>query len=183
MVKRSKENITLGSGKIYIAEYDGTTIPAHTEICKPDNLLGHTKGGAELTYTEETHEETDDLGYVSKVVTISEEAILKLGVGTWNGDTLKKLVDRCTVTESAGIRTAKIGGAGNIQGKEWVVCFAHEDKEGGNLWVIIRGRNTVGLTLTFASDSGTFLEPEFRAMPQDDKGTLITLIEETPASA
>lgn len=182
MAKRSKENITLGSGKIYIAEYDGNEMPTHTEICIADNLLGHTKGGAELTYTEETHEETDDLGYVSKVVTISEEALLKLGVGTWNGETLKKLVDRCTVTEGSGLRTAKIGGAGNSQGKEWVVCFAHEDKKDGNLWVLIRGRNTVGLTLTFASDSGTFLEPEFRAMPQDDKGSLITIIEEIPAA-
>ena len=56
MAKRSKENITLGSGKIYIVEHTGE-IPTHTEICKPENLLGHTKGGAELEplriYTEE----------------------------------------------------------------------------------------------------------------------------------
>lgn len=182
MAKRDPENITLGSGKAYIVEYDAATgMPAHTEICAEENLLGHIQGGAELTYTEETHEEKDDLGFVSKVVTISEEAILKLGLLTWNGSTLQKLADRCSVTDGEGIRTIKIGGAGNSQGKEWAICFAHEDKKDGNLWVLIRGRNNVGLTLTFAVDAGTKLEPEFKALPHDDNGTLITIIEETAA--
>lgn len=181
MAKRSKESITLGSGKPYIMEYTGE-MPTHTEVCKPENLLGYTKGGAELSYTEETYEEKDDLGYVSKVITTSEEALLKLGLLTWNGDTLKHLADRCTVTESAGLRTIHIGGAGNSQGKEWVICFAHEDKQDGNVWVMIRGRNSAGFTLTFAADAGTVVEPEFKALPQDENGTLITVIEEIPAA-
>lgn len=182
MGKRSKENITLGSGKAYIAEYTGDAMPSHTEICEADNLLGYIKGGAELSYTEETYEEKDDLGYVSKVITTSEEALMKLGLLTWNGTTLKHLADRCTVTEKDGLRTIHIGGAGNSQGKEWVICFFHEDKKDGNLWVLIRGRNTAGFTLTFAADAGTVIEPEFKALPQDDKGTLITLVEEIPAT-
>lgn len=186
MAKRDPENITLGSGKAYIAEYDAAKgMPSHTEICKPENLLGHIQGGAELSYTEETHEEKDDLGYVSKVITIAEEALLKLGLLTWNGNTLQKLADRCKVTEdkTKGTRTIHIGGAGNAQGKEWAVCFFHEDKTDGNLWVLIRGRNTAGLTLTFAVDAGTKIEPEFKALPQDADGTLITIIEEIPTAA
>lgn len=178
MAKRAKENITLGSGKAYIVEYTSGTTLSHTDICKEDNLLGHIKGGAELTYTEETYEEKDDLGLVSKVITTSEEAILKLGLLTWNGATLKHLADRCTVTEASGTRTIKIGGAGNTQGKEWAVCFHHEDKKDGDLWVLIRGRNTAGLTLTFSAEAGTVMEPEFKALPQDENGTLITLIED-----
>lgn len=179
MAKRSKENITLGSGKAYIMEFLDT-LPSVDDICKPENLLAHIKGGAELSYTEETYEEKDDLGLVSKVITTTEEALMKLGLLTWNGNTLKYLADRCTVTEDTtkGTRTIKIGGAGNTQGKEWVVCFFHEDKKDGNLWVLIRGRNTAGMTITFAADAGTVIEPEFKALPQDDKGTLITLIEE-----
>lgn len=184
MAKRAKENITLGSGTPYFMEYTGT-MPAHTEVCKPENRLGYSKGGAELSYTEETYEEKDDLGYVSKVITVSEEAILKLGLLTWNGDTLKQLIDRCTVTEdeSKGTRTIHIGGAGNSQGKDWVICFHHVDKKDGDLWVMIRGRNNVGLTLTLAADAGTVLEPEFKALPHDDKGTLITIIEEIGTAA
>ena len=184
MSKRTKDNITLGSGIPYIAEFTGT-MPDVETICKEENRLGYCKGGATLTYTEETYEEKDDLGYVSKVITTSEEALLKLGLLTFNGDTVKKLADRCTVTEdkTAGTSTIHIGGAGNAQGKEWVVCFFHEDKKEGNMWVLIRGRNTAGFTLTFAADSGSVVEPEFKALPQDDEGTLITLIEEIEKTA
>lgn len=177
MAKRTKDTITLGSGKAYIMEYDGT-MPTETEICVAENLLGHIQGGAELAYTAEPHEEKDDLGLVSKTVVNAEEAILKLGLITWNGQTLQYLADRCSVTEASGKRTIKIGGAGNAQGKEWAVCFLQEDKKDGNLWVMVRATNSAGLTLTFAVDAATKLEPEFKAMPQDDAGTLITIIEE-----
>lgn len=181
MAKRTTENITLGSGKAYIMEFTGA-MPEKDAICVAENLLGHIQGGAELSYTAEPHEEKDDLGLVSKVVITSEEAILKLGLLTWNGTTLAKLADRCQVTEASGTRTIHIGGAGNAQGKEWVVCFAHEDKVDGNLWILIRGANSAGFTLTFAVDAGTKIEPEFKALPQDDNGTLITIIEESTAA-
>ena len=178
MAKRDKSNITLGSGKIYLAAFE-SAMPTVDTLCTEANLLGYIKGGASLEYTEETYEEKDDLGYVSKVITTSEEAILKCGLLTWNGDTLQKLIDRCDVTTASGKRTVKIGGAGNTQGKYYAICFLHEDKTDGNLWVLIKGRNTAGVTLTFAADSGTVIEPEFKAMPHDDKGTLVELIEET----
>ena len=181
MAKRDKNTITLGSGKIYVQAYTDA-MPEVDAICKEENLLGYIKGGASLEYTEETYEEKDDLGYVSKVITTSEEALLKCGLLTWNGDTLKKLVDRCKSTEANGKRTTKIGGAGNAQGGYYAICFMHEDKADGNLWVLIKGRNTAGFTLTFAADAGTVVEPEFKAMPHDDKGTLIELIEEIPTT-
>ena len=181
MAKRTDaDKITLGSGKAYIMEYTGT-MPEVSAICTDDNLLGKIQGGAELTYTTETHEEKDDLGTVAKVVITAEEAVLKLGLITFNGATLAKLADRCKVTEAEGKRTLHIGGAGNAQGKEWVVCFAHEDLVDGNIWVLVRGANQAGLTLTYAVDAGTKIEPEFKALPQDNDGTLITYIEEIGA--
>ena len=181
MAKRAKDNITLGSGKLYMMEFTGT-MPEVSAICVEENRVGYIKSGATLTYTEETYEEKDDLGMVSKIITTSEEALLKCGLLTWNGDALQKLVDRATVTNASGKRTAKIGGAGNTQGKSYAICFAHEDKADGNAWVLIKGRNGAGLTLTFATDSGTLLEPEFKAMPHDEDGTLIQFIEETDAT-
>lgn len=180
MGKRETKGITLGSGKIYVQAY-ADAMPTVDTLCKEENLLGYIKGGAELSYTQETYEEKDDLGIVSKIITTSEEAILKCGLLTWNGDTLKKLVDRCGVTEASGKRTTKIGGAGNAQGGYYAICFAHEDKVDGNLWVLIKGLNTAGFTLTFATDAGTVVEPEFKALPHDDNGTLIELIEEVDA--
>ena len=181
MAKRDKSTITLGSGKIYLQAY-ADAMPTVDEICVDENLLGYIKGGASMEYTEETYEEKDDLGFVSKIITTSEEAVLKCGLLTWNGATLAKLIDRCKTTEASGKRTTKIGGAGNAQGGYYAICFKHEDTVDGNLWILIKGRNTAGATLTFASDAGTVIEPEFKAMPHDDNGTLIELIEEIPAT-
>ena len=181
MAKRDKNTITLGSGKIYLQAYSDA-MPTVDTLCVDENLLGHIKGGAALEYTQEIYEEKDDLGLVSKIITTSEEAILKCGLITWNGETLKKLIERCGSTESAGKRTTKIGGAGNAQGGYYAICFMHEDKTDGNVWILIKGRNTAGATLTFAVDEGTVVEPEFKAMPHDDAGTLVELIEEIPAT-
>ena len=177
MAKRDKTNITLGSGKIYLTPYTDT-VPSVETLCVEGNLLGYIKGGASLEYTQETYEEKDDLGFVSKIITTSEEAILKCGLLTWNGTTLQSIIDRCQVTEAAGKRTVKIGGAANGQGKNYAICFHHEDDADGDLWILIVGRNTAGATLTFSKDEGTVLEPEFKAMPHDDNGTLVQLIEE-----
>ena len=181
MAKRSKDTITIGSCKVFMVVVEDA-MPTKDDIFKEENQVGKVKGGAAVEYTEETHEEKDDLGTVSKIITISEEALLKLGLITWNGMTLQKLIDRCTVEESDGVRVVKIGGAGNAQGKYYAVGLHHEDKKDGDLWVIIKGRNTAGVTLTLATDAGTVLEPEFKAMPHDDEGTLIELIEEITAA-
>jgi len=180
MAKRDKNVITLGSGKLYLQAFS-ETMPTVESICVDDNLLGHIKGGADLEYTEETYEEKDDLGLVSKIITTNEEALLKCGLLTWNGETLQKLIDRCKSTTEGGKRVTKIGGAGNSQGGYYAICFHHEDKTDGDLWVLIKGRNTAGVTLTFASDAGTVVEPEFKAMPHDKDGTLIELTEEVSA--
>lgn len=180
MAKRDKNTITLGSGKIYLKAFS-ESMPTVDELCVDENLLGHIKGGAALEYTQEIYEEKDDLGLVSKIITTSEEAILKCGLITWNGETLKKLIERCGSADAAGKRVTKIGGAGNAQGGYYAICFHHEDKTDGDVWIMIKGLNTAGATLTFAVDEGTVVEPEFKAMPHDDAGTLVELIEEIPA--
>lgn len=180
MGKRSGDPITLGSGKLYYEEYTDQvpTFESVKALCVDAKRLALIKGGAALSYNEETHEEKDDLGLVSKVITTKEEVKLKCGLLTWTGNALNVLVDRSSVTESAGVRTTKIGGAGNAKGKYYVLVFHHEDATDGDLWVVIVGRNTVGLTLTFAAEAGTVVEPEFTAKPHDDDGTLVVIYEE-----
>lgn len=181
MGKRDNKTITIGSAIPYLIPYTDT-VPSEEDICKEENLLGYIKSGAAVTYTEETYEEKDDLGRVSKIITTTEEALVKLGLITWNGESLQKLVDRCKVSTAAGKRITKIGGAGNAQGKYYVLCLHHPDPVDGDLYVIVVGRNTAGFTLTLATDEGTLIEPEFKAMPQDDDGTLIQLVEVLPAA-
>lgn len=181
MAKRDRKTITLGSGEIFVSQFNDA-MPEVDTICTDENRLGYIKGGASLEYTQETYEEKDDLGYVSKIITTTEDAILRCGLLTWNGETLQKLIDRAKVTTDSGRRITRIGGAGNAQGGHYVICFRHTDKTDGNLWVLIKGQNTAGFTLTFAADAGTVVEPEFKAMPHDEAGTLIQLIEETEAA-
>ena len=182
MAKRDKDTITIGSAKVYMAVFEDN-MPTKDVLCVEDNRVGYIKSGAALEYTEETYEEKDDLGYVSKIITTTEEALLKMGLITWNGETLQKLIDRCQVEVKDNLRHVKIGGAGNAQGKYYAIGLHHEDKADGDLWVMVKGRNTAGVTLTLAVDEGTLLEPEFKAMPHDDAGTLVELIEELPATA
>ena len=180
--KRGRDGITLGSGKLYAVPYTDTvpnTLEAVKALCIEANRLGYIKGGATLSYTQETYEEKDDLGYVHKIITTEEEAVLKAGLLTWNGTALKTMIDRCQVTEADGVRITKIGGAGNAQGGYYVVIFHHEDKADGDVWIAIVGRNTAGAEFVFSTDAGTQVEPEFKAIPCDDDGTLVQMFEET----
>ena len=177
MSKRDKERITLGSGKLFIMEFTGQ-LPKLEEICQRNNILGWIKGGASLEYTSETYEEKDDLGMVTKIITTSEEAILKAGILTWNGNTLSTLTDTGRTYIEDGKRVTKIGGLENAKNKSYVICFYHHDRKDGDIWVMIVGRNQAGLTLTWATDSGSLLEPEFKALPHDEEGTLIEFVEE-----
>ncbi|MGE4213604.1 MAG: hypothetical protein AB7E42_02345 [Anaerotignaceae bacterium] len=173
------EKIVLGSGKIYITEY-ADTIPADATIEVEGNLLGLIQGGATISYKPTFKEVKDDLGLVSKKFITDEEAILKSGVMTWNGDTLKKLCSTATVTEDTAThtRTVKIGGIGNYDGKKYVIHFVHKDAVDGDIRVTIVGSNEAGFSLDFAKESTSVINAEFKAQPLDGEGTLIIYKEE-----
>lgn len=166
------EKIVLGSGKLYVTEY-ANTIPTDTEIEKEDNILGYIQGGATLTYTPEFYTATDDLGLAVKKMVTSEEVILKSGVMTWNGNTLSKLCATARVTEDETERVVKIGGAGNFNGTKYVIRFVHTDAEFGAIRITIVGSNEAGFEMAFAKDAETVINAEFKAMPQDEDGTLV----------
>lgn len=174
--KRDAEVITLGSGDLMIMEYDGT-IPAYTEFTD-EHLLGRIQGGASLEYKGTWYEAKDDTGKAVKTIITEEEATLKSGVCTWNGKTLTQLCSTARITEAEGIRTVKIGGVGNHDGKSYALCFHHIDKVDGDVWVVIRGVNQAGFSLAFAKDKETVIDAEFKCLPQDDEGTLIQYVEE-----
>lgn len=183
MAKRDKDTITLGSGIPYMVENTDAIPEDPATVCTEQNRLGYVQGGASIEYTEETHVEKDDLGYVYKEITTDEEALLKLGLLTWNGESLTKLIDRSKTEEKSGYRVTKIGGAGNAKGKYYVVVFHQPDKVDGDLYVMIVGRNSAGASIAFAKDAGSKVEPEFRAIPHDTDGTLIRIYEKLPTAS
>lgn len=175
--KRDAEVITLGSGDLMIKEYTDV-MPTYDEFDITTDLLGRIQGGATLEYKGEWYEAKDDTGKVVKTIITEEEATLKSGVLTWNGKTLAQLCSTARVTEAGGIRTVKIGGVGNHNGKSYAICFHHTDKVDGDVWVVIRAVNQGGFSLAFAKDKETVIDAEFKCLPQDDEGTLIQYVEE-----
>lgn len=179
------DKIVLGSGKLYVAEAtksgNAYTIPADNTLEVAANLIGYIQGGATLEYTPEFYEAKDDLGYVSKKYLTQEEAVLKSGVMTWNGDTLAKLTSTARVSTSTGKKTVKIGGIGNFDGKNYVIRFVHEDSVDGDIRITIVGSNESGFEMAFAKDAETVINAEFKAIPNDADGTLIIFEEEVSA--
>lgn len=178
---KKPERVVLGSGRAYIAEYDGT-IPEPAEIEVEENRLGTIQGGATLEYTPEFYTAEDDFKEEVKTIITSEEAVLKLGIFTWCGTTLEKICSTARVTTEGNQRIVRIGGAGNYNGKSYVILFVHKDKQDGDMRVMIVGKNQAALTITFAKDKETVINPEFKAEPHDEEGTLIKIIEEIKSS-
>lgn len=170
--------ITLGSGKLYVTEYDGE-LPDIDTMCVDENLLGLISGGAKLSYKPSFYEASDDLGLAKKNVLTSEDVTLTSGVITFNGETLAKLCPTARVDAPNGQRrTVKFGGAANDNNKSYALCFKHTDNVDGNKWVQIVGRNQAGFSLSFAKDKETVVDVEFKAVPADGEGTLVIYTEE-----
>lgn len=184
--KGTKEKVTLGSGKLYIDEFTGSFENEFADILErlmtEKNHAGWIKGGASIEYKPTMNVEKDDLGHVIKEILVEEEATLKTGLFTWNGNTLAKLTSTAQIkTETRNgvtYRRLLIGGAGNDDGKQYAILFVHEDPVEGNCYLLVVGRNSAGFTITFAADSATVIDAEFTCKPHDERGTLIEFVEE-----
>ncbi|MCD7800677.1 MAG: hypothetical protein LUG94_05655 [Ruminococcus sp.] len=182
----NKEVITLGSGYLHYimatTDYDDE-VALKNALFTDDNILGYIQGGATLEYKPTFYDAKDDLGILIKSAITDETATLKSGVCSWNGETLNVLTETASsVTENDGIRTVKIGGAGNDKRERYYIGFHYVDKLDGDAWVIIKGYNSSGFTLTFAKDKETVIDAEFTAVPVDSDGTLIIYMEEIKSS-
>ena len=172
-----KQKIRIGSGKVYITEFTGA-IPEDADFETDANKLGDVSGGATCEYKPSFYTAKPDDGLLSKTVMTDEEATLKLGVCTWNLATLNRLSSTGRITEAGGIRTLKIGGKNNDNGKKYAVRFVHTDKADGDARVTVVGSNTAGFSLAFVKDKETVINPEFKAEPMDGEGTLVIFSEE-----
>lgn len=172
------KRITLGSGDLYMAEFTGETVPENETICVDENLAGYIQGGATIEYKPTFYEAKDDKGVCVKTIITDEEVLLKSGIMTFNAKTLKTLSATGRITEEGNKRTLLIGGVANNDGKKYVICFHHKDPIDGDIWVTIVGQNQSGFSLAFTKDKETVIDAEFKALSQDNDGTLIKYVEE-----
>lgn len=170
--------VPLGSGTFYITEWDGSTIPENSVIEVDDNIIGRTKNGATVAYATESYTAVSDDGKARKTVIVSDSASIEYGMITWNAKTIEKMISTATVTETAGRRTAKIGGVENDDGKKYVVRFVHKDKIDGDIRITGVGRNSNGWNAVFSPNSETIITPHFECEPFDSDGHLLIYEEE-----
>lgn len=178
------QKIALGSGKIYEKEFTALItdpLAILKEVVKPENELGCVSGGASLEYKTTFKTYKDDLGRTSRTTMTEDEATLKGGVCTWNANTLKRICSTAEVKEDTTHKTriVSIGGVGNYDAKLYVVVFENIDKDYGNSYVMIVGNNQKGITLTYATDKETVLDPEFSAQAADEQGHKVFYLEPT----
>ena len=171
------DRIILGSGDLYIAEYDGETAPTVTALKKTENQVGEISSGATLEYTNETYTAKSDNGKRQKTVITNETVVLSPGLCSLDEAKIVRLIPTARVAEDAANKKTviKIGGTNNDNGKSYAILFYHTDKTDGDIAVMIVGKNTNGLTLTFKKENETILDPKFTAEPNDDDGTLVIL--------
>lgn len=178
------ENIVLGSGKLYIADYDAASgIPEDATLEVAANRLGLIKGGATLEYTPEEYEIRDDLYEVNKRFVISEEASFKSGILTWDVQTLNNLVAAGSYTDDSTnhVRTLKLGGNGAREMKKYVIRFVHEDGDGHKFRMTMVATASAGMTIAFNPDSESTIDAEFKAVAHGNEGTQVILAEEYSA--
>lgn len=169
-----KTGIRVGSGYIYEMTFTGE-IPEDGVIEVDANRLGYIEKGATLGYKATFKNFTDDMGKVKRAKLTAEEVTFKFGLISWVYSKLNALCSTARVTEKDGGRTVKIGGIENDDGKKHLFRFFHPDKELGDVRITIVGTNTGGLSLKYAPDDSTSLEPEISAEPNDKEGTLVLI--------
>lgn len=177
----TNENIMLGSGKLYITEYNASTgIPEDSAFEVDANRIGLIQGGATLEYTPEEYEIRDDLYEVNKRFVISEEVTFRSGVLTWDLSTLKNIVAAGTYTDDSTShkRTLKLGGNGAREMKKYAVRFVHTEGNGDIFRVTMVATASAGLEIAFNPDSETVIDAEFKALAHGTDGTQV-ILEET----
>lgn len=174
------DEVILGSGKLYLAEYAGDAMPDDVTFETDSNSVGRIKGGASLEYKPTEYEVTDDFGEVIKRFITKEEVTFKSGILTWNIANLAKLSPG-TLTDDAEKKEKilKIGGAKAL--KNYALRFVHTKDDGNKLRITMVATAGNGFTLQFQGDKETVIDALFKAISQED-GTLVEIRDQYTAT-
>lgn len=170
--------VTLGSGDLYIMDFEGS-IPEDVTIETVDNKIGSIKGGAELEYAPESYTVTGDNGMTYKAFITKEEVKFKSGILTWNLDVLDKLTMGGELSTESEKKVFKIGKNGASAIKQVLIRFVHSIDAKNKIRMTMIGSPTSGFTLAFNPEEETVIDAEFSALSQED-GTLVKF--EMPSS-
>lgn len=174
-----KQEVTLGSGVLYLVEATDDVIPEHEAVEIDANKIGHLDGDTELDYEVEWKEVEDSLGELVKSFAIKEKGIFKANLLSWNNNVLNKLVENGKITEDVEKKTRKleIGGLENAKNQLYVLRFVHTKDTGKKIRLTIKGKNQNGLKLVFG-ENATAIPVEFKAYSLNTDKRIIIVEEE-----
>lgn len=166
-VKKYNDPIVLGSGRIYVDVYDGTTVPSVTDIEKDEKELGNISGGATLEAAETFYTAKDDLDRIRRKKMTGDEYTLSTGIMTINASVLEKTLSTAQVSENAerGTKEIKLGGVSHYKEQRYIFLFVNEDKD---VRIMLLGSNEAGLTLQFMKDKETVINQKIVGEPFPD---------------
>ena len=178
-IRGEAEQVILGAGKWYMAEYTSGEINLDT-VAAEANLIGYTQGGATIEYTPEIYEIEDDIGMIHRTIMTKAAATMKTGLLTITVDSLSKVLSMGTVSTANGKTTLKLGG-GRSGLKKYAVVFVYEDFDNPNhkIRVGMIAANTGTLSLAFVKDKESVPEITFTAQSNGVDDTIIVFDEAT----
>lgn len=172
----NSEEIILGSGDLFIAEFTGE-IPEDSVVEADSNRAGNIKGGATLEYSAKSQTVQDDKGRVKKTVITEETVTFKTGLMTWVKQYMQALVQTARVDETSkeGHTVYKLGGLANLNKKRYLWRFVHTRDDGRKVRITVTGKNTGTISLAFQPENETVVDSEITADTLDKDGTLVIL--------
>lgn len=183
-MKGNTENVILGGGTHYIAEYTGGALEELSAYCVDENIAGWTQGGTTLTYTPEIKKIEDDIGMVRRTFMSKANAEMKTGFLTLDTQSLSNMmsVGKFTKGQAGGVNKLELIG-GKEALRKYIVVFEYKDEENGhNLRVGMIATNTAALELIFKSDQETVPNVTFSAESNGVNDTLVVIEEDIPAA-
>lgn len=168
------KKFVLGSGELYVVPFTGT-LPENATIEADSNRLGLISGGATLEYKPTFYTVQDDLGLVKEEILTAEEVTLKSGLLVPDMSFVERAAPTARSTTASSVKTTKLGGLKNADGKKYIVRFVHVSAADPDyaLRVTIVGVNRSGFSLGMLKDKEVVVDHEFGATPMDSAGTLV----------
>lgn len=157
------EEILMGSGELYMYEFDGTEIPEHDIIETEDHNVGHCNSGFSIDYKPELYDVKNQYGKIVKRFTISEEITIKTGIISWSLNKLSMLSTAVFLADKVKkVRKLIFGGRKSL--KTVLVRFVHEKENGKKLRFTAIAQGGNGFALEFTGEKELTIDAELAAI-------------------
>lgn len=159
----NKDEILMGSGELYMYEFEGNEIPEHSLIETDEHNVGHCNSGFSIDYKPELYDVKNQYGKIVKRCTISEEVTIKTGIISWSLNKLNMLsTAEMLVDKVKKVRRLVFGGRKAL--KTVLVRFVHEKDNGKKLRFTALAQGGNGFALEFTGDKELTIDAELAAI-------------------